>query len=177
MLLMLGIVLSLRPGERLGCRIGEGSSRSRPGVLGSGSKSEKGEWEKPNSGVVGEGVAVVVGDTGVSLKKASNRRWSSAVAVGERTAGRLTRWYERGPKLRDGAEEVLGRSTSAGGESIKEGRRSVWLGWLLKNGVTGARTGAGTGAGEATGFREGGDWETVVLERGRGSGTDDILLL
>lgn len=74
MLLMLGIVLRLRPGDRLCVRMGEGSSRSRPGVLGSGSMSEKGEWEKPKSGVVGEGVAVVAGETGVSLKKASNKR-------------------------------------------------------------------------------------------------------
>lgn len=75
MLLMLGIVLRRRPGERVCVRTGEGSSRSRPGDLGSGSKSEeKGEWEKPKSGVVGDGVAVVVGETGVSLKKASKRR-------------------------------------------------------------------------------------------------------
>jgi hypothetical protein len=106
--------------------------------------------------VVGEGVAVVAGETGVSLKKASKRRCSSAVAVGERTAGRLTRWYERGPKLRDGAEEVLGRSTGTGGESMREGRRSTWLG-RSKGGVIGTGTGSGNGAGEATGFREIGD--------------------
>jgi hypothetical protein len=74
MLPMLGIGLRLRPAEKLGARAGEGSSRSRPGVLGSTSKSENGDWEKPKSGVVGEGVAVVVGDTGVSLKKASSSR-------------------------------------------------------------------------------------------------------
>jgi hypothetical protein len=47
MLPMLGMVFRLRADEKLGVRIGEGSSRSRPGVLGSGSNSEKGEWEKP----------------------------------------------------------------------------------------------------------------------------------
>jgi len=89
MLPMLGMGLRLRPAEKLGVRVGEGSSRSSPGVLGSISKSEKGDCEKPKSGVVGDGVAVVAGDTGVSLKKASNSRWSSAVAVGERKVGRL----------------------------------------------------------------------------------------
>jgi hypothetical protein len=75
MLPMLGIVLRLLPPEKLGVRVGEGSSRSRPGVSGSTSKSVKGEWEKPKSGVVGDGVAVVVGETGeVSLKKARRSR-------------------------------------------------------------------------------------------------------
>jgi hypothetical protein len=75
MLPMLGIGLRLRPAEKLGARVGEGSSRSRPGVLGSTSKSEeKGDCEKPKSGVVGEGVAVVAGDTGASLKKARSSR-------------------------------------------------------------------------------------------------------
>jgi hypothetical protein len=75
MLPMLGIVFRLRADEKLGVRIGEGSSRSRAGVLGSGSKSEKGEWEKPKRGVVGDGVAVVVpGEIGASLKKARSRR-------------------------------------------------------------------------------------------------------
>ena len=77
MLLMLGIVLRLLPPEKLGVRVGEGSSRSRPGVFGSTSKSVKGEWEKPKSGVVGDGVAVVTGETGgsgVSLKKARSNR-------------------------------------------------------------------------------------------------------
>jgi hypothetical protein len=78
MLLMLGIVLRLRPPEKLGVRVGEGSSRSSPGVWGStSSNSVKGEWEKPKSGVVGEGVAVVTGETGgsgVSLKKARSNK-------------------------------------------------------------------------------------------------------
>lgn len=75
MLLMLGIVLRPRFAEKLGVRIGEGSSRSRPGVLGSTSKSDSnGECEKPKSGVVGDGVAVVLGETGASLKKASKSR-------------------------------------------------------------------------------------------------------
>jgi hypothetical protein len=74
MLPMLGIALRLRPAEKLGARVGDGSSRSRPGVFGSTSKSVKGEWEKPKRGVVGDGVAVVAGETGVSLKKASSSR-------------------------------------------------------------------------------------------------------
>ncbi len=74
MLPMLGIVRRLRPGARVGVRIGDGSRRSNPGLVGSDSRSEKGKWEKPKSGVVGDGVAVVAGETGVSLKNASNRR-------------------------------------------------------------------------------------------------------
>lgn len=103
MLPMLGIVRMLLPDdEKLGVRNGSGSSRSSPGVPGDSrccsSKSEKGEWDMPKKcGVVGDGVAVVVVDeppppaVGFSLKKASRRRCSSAVAVGERKVGRLMR--------------------------------------------------------------------------------------
>jgi hypothetical protein len=126
MLPMLGIVLMLRPDEKLGVRVGDGSSRSRPGVLGSSSSKsdEKGECDMPKKcGVVGDGVAVVVAEAGVSpLKKARSNRWSSAVAVGERNVGRLILLYERGrkPEPEDAASEEggLGRSTCVGEGSV-----------------------------------------------------------
>jgi hypothetical protein len=70
MLLMLGVVLILFPGTDCGVRVGDGSSKSSPGVSGSGSGSS-GEKVNGNAllwGVRGDGVAVVVAEGGVSLK-------------------------------------------------------------------------------------------------------------
>ena len=72
MLLMLGVVLRLLPGVdgKVGIRVGEGSSKSSSGEIssGSGSNEEKGDRNAPMFGVVGDGVAVVVDDSGASLK-------------------------------------------------------------------------------------------------------------
>lgn len=75
--------------------------------------------------------------------------------------GRLILLYERGRKLADGPVDVLGRSMATGGESDSEGRsKGDEAGWRVTGGCRGA-----------------GCWEAVVLERGRGSGADEIRLL
>lgn len=69
MLLMLTVVLRLRPVGKCGIRVGDGSSRSSPGVIGSGSgsKGEKGVKEMLRLGA-GDGVGDVVVEIGASLK-------------------------------------------------------------------------------------------------------------
>lgn len=74
MLLMLVVVLILLPGASCGVRVGDGSSKSSPGVIGSrsGSNGEKAAGNAPMCGVVGDGVAVEAVETAASLKYASN---------------------------------------------------------------------------------------------------------
>lgn len=148
MLLMLGVGRILLPEAYCGVRVDEGSSRSSAGVAGSGSKGdredeeeEKGEEKDSDAfvcGVVGDGVAAVEAEEegegvdddddddgkGPSLKKASNSWCSSAVAVGERSVGRLMRLYDRGGG--PPPEHVLGRSGDCVKDRLSGGRSGRW---------------------------------------------------
>lgn len=144
-LLMLVAVRKLLPAETLGVRVGDGSRRSSPGQLGSGSgsKREKGDKNVLMFGVVGDGVGDGVDDEDdddASLKKARNRWWSSAVAVGERIIGRLILLYERGRNAGGGPLEDLGCSECTGGLNTREGRSG-----RAEGSCSGASTDAGIG--------------------------------
>ena len=83
--------------------------------------------------------------------------------------GRLILLYERGRKTGGGPSEDLGRSIDTGGDSESDSEGRSGEGVRSKSWVAG-------GGGEAADSRGAGSWETTALERGRGSGADEIRL-
>jgi hypothetical protein len=102
-------------------RVGDGSSKSMPGVSRSVRMGPNGENRDAVFGVTGEEVAVDVAESGVSARYASRSSCSSALAVGERINGRLILLYDQA-RLSGDASAVCGRSSESGGDNESDGR-------------------------------------------------------